>query len=137
MIVNSKRLLYNLKKCLKVILIISIVLLFVELLRIFERLNSRSSSLVYAYDLVKSDALIGMDYFECCDYIEKAKTTYGYFGFVDEYATYDEEYNDNLTCRTYHVGYALNNAGRNRSFFLKVYFYEDKVVLAIVEEEKA
>lgn len=137
MIVNGKRLLYKFSKCLKVILIIIIVVLFVELLRIFECLNSRSSSLVYAYDIVKSDSLIGMDYFECCDYIEKAKTTYGHFDFVDEYATYDDEYNDNLTCRKYHVGYALNNSGRNRSFFLKVYFYKDKVILAIVEEEKA
>lgn len=128
------------KKVLKVVFI-TIIFLFVLLLEgwsIIERLNSRSSSLVYAYDIVKNNTLIGMSYSECYDYLENAKNEYGYFEFFYENVISDAEYSkDNSSvCRVYHVGYALNDSGRLRSYFLKIFFSEDKVVSAMIEEEK-
>lgn len=132
----------HIKKFFKIIFIsIITIFLFIILLEAFikiEQLNSRSSSLVYANDMVKSNTLIGMSYSDCCNYLEDVKKEYGYFDFVDEYVIRNEENGiiNYFKCRSYHVGYALNDAIENRAFYLKVIFNKGTVVAALIEEAK-
>lgn len=119
-----------------VIIFIGIILFIVgiECFSLIVRYNSRSDSLVYSYKMVRSKDLIGMDYSQCCNYLNDVED----FRFLYESNSSGIINDINYSFyREYNVGTAINKSERLRTYVLKVYFNEDSVVFAQVEEEKA
>lgn len=87
-----------------------------------QRYNTGTEGLKYTYDLVKSEELIGMDYYECRNLLKDAEDNYEDFYFMYEYKIDEKTY-----CRTYSAGEQSGFSGPE-PYILRVYFGSGKVV---------